>query len=228
MRTLLGRAVWTPDLAAALRLQGVLPAGWIAVTRDGGSVVDALAVRLGRGDAVLERRADAERLTREFGALETDAHGSEVALTAATAEASAARGDLERARSAEAAASHERRRVEEIERTAGRELEASVREAEWLVAQLARQSTEGDRTRASLAALEASTAPGPCRRRRVRSGARGPGSLGAAGRGAPDPARPARGRRRVCRGHPARGGGEARARGGDRRDAGRAPGRRRA
>ncbi len=161
VRTLLGRAVWTPDLAAALRLQGVLPAGWIAVTRDGGSVVDALAVRLGRGDAVLERRADAERLTREFGALETDAHGSEVALTAATAEASAARGDLERARSAEAAASHERRRVEEIERTAGRELEASVREAEWLVAQLARQSTEGDRTRASLAALEASTAPGP-------------------------------------------------------------------
>ncbi len=169
VRVLLGRAVWTPDLPAALRLQAVLPAGWIAVTRDGAGVVDALAVRLGRGDAVLERRAEAERLAREVQVLEADAQGAEAALAAVTVEAVVARADLEQARGAEATASHERRGVEEAERTVGRELEAAVREAEWLTAQLAHQAADGDRARATLAALEASAASGPS-----EGGAKGP------------------------------------------------------
>ena len=80
---LLGRAVATPDLEAALALQPLLPAGWMAVVRDGSAVVGEFAVRFGRGDAPLERRADAERLRGEVDRLEAEA--------AAAGEASALR-----------------------------------------------------------------------------------------------------------------------------------------
>ena len=64
-RALLERAVWAPDLEAALRIQPSLPVGWIVATRDGGAVLDAVSVRIGRGDSPLEARAEAERLGRE-------------------------------------------------------------------------------------------------------------------------------------------------------------------
>ena len=155
VRALLGRAVWTPDLAAALEVQAVLPVGWLAVTRDGSAVVDAFTVRVGRGDSPLERRAEADRLAREAAALETEAEAAEHATKAATTAAAEARERLEAARVAESAAAARRRRAEDTERSAGRELEAAAREAAWHAAQADRLALEMDRAAAALAAMDA-------------------------------------------------------------------------
>ena len=72
VRPLLARAVWAPDLSAALELQAVLPLGWLAVARDGSAVVDALSLRMGRGDSPLERRAEIDRLGRDVAALQAE------------------------------------------------------------------------------------------------------------------------------------------------------------
>ena len=69
-RTLLQRTAWTPDLASALDLQALLPAGWQIVVRDGGAVVSDATVALGRADGTLERRAELDRLAAEVGRLE--------------------------------------------------------------------------------------------------------------------------------------------------------------
>jgi hypothetical protein len=61
---------------------------------------------------------------------------------------------FELARSAESAGAAERRRVEETERRAGRELEAAAREAAWHRTQAERLAAESERARASLAALD--------------------------------------------------------------------------
>ena len=161
VRTLLSRSVWVPDRDAALRLQPVLPVGWIAVTRDGTTVVGPLTVRLGRGDSLLDRRAEAERLSREAERLESAARVAETDVAATTTEATEARTALDAARGAESSAAAERRRAEEAERRAGRELEAAAREAAWLETQQARLATEVERTRAALAVLEAPGDPAP-------------------------------------------------------------------
>ncbi len=155
VRALLARAVWTPDLAAALEVQAVLPVGWLVVTRDGSAVVDAFTVRVGRGDSPLERRAEADRLGREAAALETEAEAAEHATKAATATAAEARERLEAGRVAESAAAARRRRAEDTERSAGRELEAAAREAAWHGAQADRIALEVDRAAAALAAMVA-------------------------------------------------------------------------
>ncbi|MEI7743593.1 MAG: AAA family ATPase, partial [Chloroflexota bacterium] len=160
VRALLHRAVWAPDLAAALEIQPALPLGWLVVTRDGGAVVDALTVRIGRGDSPLERRAEAERLGREAEALAADAEDAERGTRAAATTAAEARGSLETARAAESAANARRRRVEDIERSAGRELEAAAREAAWHTAQAERMAGEAERAAAALAAHEAAAAAG--------------------------------------------------------------------
>ena len=103
VRALLARAVWAPDLASALQLQPVLPLGWLAVTRDGAAVVDALTVRIGRGDSPLERRAEADRLGRDVVALQAEADEAEREAKTATSAATAARTALEAARVAESA-----------------------------------------------------------------------------------------------------------------------------
>ncbi|MFP5343445.1 MAG: AAA family ATPase [Candidatus Limnocylindria bacterium] len=128
-RHLLARAVWLPDLAACLGVQSSLPAGWIAVVRDGSAVIDDATVALGTPDAILEARAERSRLEAELeridGAL---ADARELARTAAEA-ATAAREALGAARSQEAAAAAERRRADEAERGAGRDAEALARES---------------------------------------------------------------------------------------------------
>ncbi len=158
VRPLLARAAWVPDLAAALRLQEALPAGWIAVTRDGSAVVDAVALRLGRGDAPLERRAEADRLARELAALEDESASANREASAAAAAATAARAALERARAEESAAVAARRRAEDAERSLGRDTEAAAREAAWHAAQAERLAADAERATASLEALEASSA----------------------------------------------------------------------
>jgi chromosome segregation protein len=144
VRPLLARVVWAPDLTALLEVQAVLPAGWLAVTKDGSAVADSMTVRLGRGDSPLERRAELERLAREVEALTADALAADAAREAAESEADRARTALGEARANESSAASRRRRAEEVERAAGRD-----------VAQADRISSEVSRATAALASLEA-------------------------------------------------------------------------
>ncbi len=155
VRAILHRVAWVPDLAAALELQAVLPLGWVVITRDGSAVVDALTVRMGRGDSPLERRAEADRLERDVVAMQAEADEAERETKAASASAAAARTALDEARGAESAAAARRRRAEDVERAAGRDLEAAAREAAWHTAQAERLAVEAGRADAELAALEA-------------------------------------------------------------------------
>ncbi len=155
VRRLLERAVWLPDLAACLAIQGSLPAGWVAVARDGSAVVDDVGVALGAVDSVLERRADHARLS-------VDAETAESALATLRSQAdgtlstaTTARTVLERAREEEARAAAERRRADEAERAAAREAEAVTRESAWHAAQRARLDTEVARLREAVEAMTA-------------------------------------------------------------------------
>jgi len=150
----LARTVVVDDLAGALRLQAHLPAGWAIATRDGSAVVTELAVRLGRGDAPLERRAEADRLRTEVARLRTEADAAATESAAADAAADVARVALETATTDEARASADRRRADEAERAASRELEAVARESAWHAAQLERLAADVDRARETLAAHE--------------------------------------------------------------------------
>jgi chromosome segregation protein len=154
---LLARSAVVADLPAALALQAELPAGWTLVVRDGSAVVTGVAVRLGRGDAPLERRAEADRLRGEVARLAADA--ATAATEAATAEqlAGEARTALKEAAAAEARAVAERRRTEEAERATARELEGVVRESGWHAAQIERLTADVERAREAMAALEGAT-----------------------------------------------------------------------
>ena len=152
----LARSAVVADLATALSLQADLPAGWSLVTRDGGAVVSELAVRLGRGDAPLERRAEAERLRSDLAALERDAERAETEAGSARTAAEGARSHLDTASAAEAAASADRRRADEAERSAARDLESVTRESGWHAAQVARLEAEVERAREAVAVHESS------------------------------------------------------------------------
>jgi chromosome segregation protein len=155
---ILARAVVVPDLAAAVTLQEELPAGWLAVVRDGSAVVGDLTVRLGRGDAPLERRAEADRLRADVDRLTGEAADAGTAVTTATAQAADARRVLDAARAEESRAAGDRRAAEEEERAAARALEAAVREAGWQQAQADRLAAELVRLRGAVAAHDAAGA----------------------------------------------------------------------
>jgi chromosome segregation protein len=152
---LLQRAVVVADLDAALELQASLPAGWVAVVRDGSAVVGEAAVRLGAGDGVFERRAGADRLRADVDRLEAEVVAATAALADAAAAAQAARQRLEDARGAESRASGERRSAEEAERAAARLLEGAVRETGWQTAQADRLAAEVGRLREEVTAHDA-------------------------------------------------------------------------
>jgi chromosome segregation protein len=152
-RRLLARAVWLPDLATCISLQGTLPPGWVAVTRDGSAVVDDVGVTLGSPDSVLERRAEKARLDVELVRAETELAASREAVEASATRATEARASLERARADEADLVAERRRAEEAERAIARESEAIAREVAWHEAQRARLDGELSRLRESLGAM---------------------------------------------------------------------------
>ncbi len=143
----LARTLVTDDLAAALALQAVLPPGWTIATRDGTAVVGELTVRLGRGDAPLERRAEADRLRTEVARLRADAEAAAIEAAVAEEAATATRAAVDTATADEARALADRRRIEEAERTAARELEAVVREAGWHAAQAERLVADAQRAR---------------------------------------------------------------------------------
>jgi chromosome segregation protein len=156
----LTRAVVLPDLASAIAIQEELPAGWLAAVRDGSAVVGELTVRLGRGDAPLERRAEAERLRGEVDRLAAEAAEATASVAATTAEATEARRILDTARAGESQSAGERRAAEEEDRRAARALEAAVRETGWQAAQADRLAVELGRLREAVAAHEAVTPTG--------------------------------------------------------------------
>ena len=144
VRRALGRAVWVPDLAAALALQPVLPSGWVAVPRDGQAVVDELGVSLGASESLLERRAEHARLGADLDRASATLDALQEATTAADAAAVTARSALEAARADEGRVAGDRRRAEEAERAVAREAEAVEREAAWHSAQRERLTAEVD------------------------------------------------------------------------------------
>ena len=153
-RRLLGRAVWLPDLDACLAIQPDLPPGWVAAPRDGAAVVTDRTVRLGPAEGLLERRAEAERLSADVARLETEAGALQAAAAAAANTATAAREEAERRRDEEAEAAAARRRAEDVERIAVRDHEARLRESGWHLAQAERLEAEAARARAALEALD--------------------------------------------------------------------------
>ena len=152
-RRLLARAVWLPNLNAALAAQPRLPVGWIAVTREGAVVTAAGVVTMGRSESLLDRRAELARLGEEVARLEVDAHAAAAEAAIATQSAAAARAALEAAREAERLAGAARREAEEAERRVARVLENVAREAAWRSVQTAR--AEGDRQRLAAAVRQA-------------------------------------------------------------------------
>ncbi len=147
---LLARAVWLPDLAAALALQSSLPAGWVAVVRDGSAVVGEVTVRLGLTDGTLVRRASFERTTEELRAATRNHEVAEQEAQEAASRLAQSRSELDMAQRAEAAAAGERRAGEESERVAARRLEGLVRESAWQDAQVARLRQEVERAGAAI------------------------------------------------------------------------------
>ncbi len=189
---LLARVAWVPDLAAGLAIQATLPPGWVAIPRDGSAVVAELAVTLGAGDSVLERRAEAARLATETSRLEGEVAALRTQAAEAGTVAASARIALEAARAEEARVIASRRDAEAEERVAARDLEGLVREAAWATAQAERVRQEHDRAVAALAALEASVGSEDGARLGI-AGRRGPGrrrDLGASRDGAARTTRP--------------------------------------
>ncbi len=156
VRRLLARAVWLPDLAACLAIQSLLPAGWVAVARDGSALVDDTGIALGAADTVLERRAEHARLAADLERAEAELAGLQREATVTVAHAGEARGALENARAEEARLTADRRGAEEAERAVARESESIAREAAWHEAQRTRLDAELGRLRE---AIEGMTAP---------------------------------------------------------------------
>jgi len=147
---LLARAVWVPDLNAALIVYPKLPAGWVAVTREGAVVTALGVVSMGRAESLLERRAEVERLDEEVAGLATDAAAATAEAAQASSAAATARQALESAREAERRASAVHREAEEAERRATRALETIAREAAWRTSQSTRLEADRDRLRESV------------------------------------------------------------------------------
>jgi chromosome segregation protein len=166
---LLARAVWVPDLNAALTVQSKLPVGWIAVTRDGAVVTSFGVVSMGRAESLLERRAEVDRLAQEVARLDVDATRAAEEASATVKAAAAARAALDAARETERRSGAARHEAEDVERRATRALETVAREAAWRSAQAARLEADRDRLAESVRlATAAAAAPAP--------GATGPGA----------------------------------------------------
>ena len=154
----LAMAVWVPDLTALLELQPELPAGWLAVVRDGTAIAGPITVAFGKAEGALERRASAEALAAEHEIATAEERVAIAAVAQAKETAASARGALDEARAAEDRATSERRRAEEEERVAGRAREAAAREAAWQAAQVERLTTEAVTAEAAIATMSATDA----------------------------------------------------------------------
>ena len=147
---LIARAAWLPDIAACLELQPSLPAGWVAVARDGSMVAGPVATWLRPDGRGLHLQADVDRLATERARVEAEAATAAEAHAAAVATLADARAALSAAREAEARAAAARRRAEEVERAAAARAETTSRDAAWLAAQATRLATEAARLQAAI------------------------------------------------------------------------------
>ena len=155
---LLARAVWVPDLNAAIEVQPKLPLGWVVVTRDGAVVTSFGVVSMGRAESLLERRAEVERLAEDVARLETESAAAASEAAATSKAAAAARAALDAAREAERRTGAARHEAEDAERRATRALETIAREAAWRSAQAGRLEVDRDRLQESVRlAAEAAT-----------------------------------------------------------------------
>jgi len=151
---LLRTSVWLPGLEAALALLPRLPDGWQAVSVAGDVVTAQGLVRVGRPDAVLERRDEIERLTGELAAAEATLRAGRAAHEAAENARTAAAAALARADITVGEAVGAARAASEQELAARRRHEALLRESAWAAAQAERLAAE---QRAASAALAAAT-----------------------------------------------------------------------
>jgi len=172
-RRLLARAVWLPDLASCLELQGSLPPGWVAVSRDGASVVDETGVILGAVESSLDRRAEHARLAADLERAEAAAGKLRSSAAQAAMAADDARRSLEAARADETRRAGERRQAEVTQRSAATEAEAAAREAAWHEAQGAR--LDGEVTRLTEALTTMKPDSGPSEPDAAGAGREGPG-----------------------------------------------------
>ena len=173
----------------------MLPAGWIAVPRDGSAVIGDLGVTLGARESVLERRAEANAWPARRPRSSARSRTCGGCRPGRRRRAGRDRPAAETARAEESRAGAERRAAEEAERAGRERLETVVRETSWHDAQAGRLAAELARARAAVAAPgpDAGRRPARARRRRAGGAARrsARGRLGVArGRAAP-PARPA-------------------------------------
>ena len=152
---LLARALWVPDLEAALRICPDLPVGWVVATRNGALVGATGVIVLGRRESLLEQRAEVDRIgADEARATDVAAAADRATVEAETAVAEARRR-LDVARATESVAIAARRRADEEERSASRELERAVREEAWSEAQAERLGADAHRERGQADALAA-------------------------------------------------------------------------
>ncbi len=135
---LIERIVWTPDLAAALKVRGALAPGWCVVTLAGEVVREDGIVSMSSGESVLDRRAERDVLMREADEHEERAATERNAVARANRAADDAAQTAAAALSASDEARHERRRSEEQERVAQRRAEQLLRERDWEAAQVER------------------------------------------------------------------------------------------
>ncbi|MHB8673465.1 MAG: chromosome segregation protein SMC [Candidatus Limnocylindrales bacterium] len=149
---------WVPDLPALLEIQPHLPAGRMAVVRDGTAMADPHTVVLGRPDGIVERRDLVTRLETELAAVTSERDARREEMDAAAAAETSARRAVDAARAAESAAAIARRRAEDEERAASRSVEAATREALWHAAQRERLEVEDERARSVVAGVEAAGA----------------------------------------------------------------------
>ena len=115
------RAAWLPDLGACLAVQAAMPPGWIAVTRDGSAIVTDVGVTFGAGESVLERRAEAARLTREVETLDAEVGNLRAVAVRMATVAKATADAVEAARAEESRTESARRAAEEAERLVARQ-----------------------------------------------------------------------------------------------------------
>ncbi|MEA2673423.1 MAG: chromosome segregation protein, partial [Chloroflexota bacterium] len=147
---ILGRVVWVPDAAACLALQPELPAGWLAVDREGTVVVGDVATWTRPDGRGLHLRADVERTELDMARSAVEVTEASAAAAAADRAVTEARATLAQARERETSAATDRRRGEEQERAAASRADAAGRETAWLSGQVTRLQAEAARLRAAV------------------------------------------------------------------------------
>lgn len=156
-RRILERAVWVPDLAAAVSLAATLPPGWVVATVYGDAVDSVGIVVPASPSSLLELHAEHSRAAAELAAAETAVREAESNAASLDSQLTQARSAAEAADRTAAARQAERRAKVEAEAAAARVHELAAREAAWWHARQERLTGEAARPGRAAAG---GTAPG--------------------------------------------------------------------